>query len=59
MGRYTKPKDKFIIKCRKCNSEDVDITSDQCEECGSIIIVSCNSCDNKYDYHDFEMIEED
>ena len=45
------------IICRNCGSEDVDLTSEECHECGSRIKAECNKCGNKYDYHNFNQIE--
>ncbi len=58
MGRYLRLTDLFEIKCKKCNSSDIDLTGDYCEECGNTITANCNTCGNKYNYHDFKYIEE-
>lgn len=58
MKRNVTLKDKFKITCRKCGYEKVWLTPDSCEECGENIDAECCVCDNKFIYHDFELIEE-
>ena len=55
--RFMNLKDFCIITCKKCGSEDVDLTAEDCPECGFIIKSECNNCGQKYDYHDFKQIE--
>ena len=54
--RYLYLIDLFEIRCKKCNSIDVDLSSENCSECGNCISAECNNCDSKYDYHDFKQI---
>ncbi|GAI74706.1 unnamed protein product [marine sediment metagenome] len=55
--RFKNLKDLFTIACKKCSSEDVDLTADTCPECGITIKAECNKCGQCYDYHKFEKIE--
>ena len=48
--------DLFEIKCKRCGSINVDISSSECDVCGSTIEIECNNCNLKYDYHDFKQI---
>lgn len=58
MKRFLTLKDKFKIMCRQCNSEDVDLSVEDCVECGDTVLGVCNKCGSKYSYHAFESIEE-
>ena len=57
--RYLNLTDLFAIRCKKCNSDDVYLSSDECEECGSFISAECNKCGLAYNYHDFKNLTED
>lgn len=39
--------DLFEIKCKKCNSTDVVLSSKYCYECGTHISGKCNNCNSK------------
>lgn len=52
-------KDLFTITCKRCKSKDVDLSITDCPECGITINAECNSCGQKYDYHNFKKIEVD
>lgn len=55
--RFQNLKDLFEVRCKKCNSTDVDLSSHACRECGTIIEAECNNCNSKYNYHDFKQIK--
>jgi len=57
MKRFQKFDDLFIVRCKNCNSEDVDLTPEECSECGLTIKAECNNCGQTYDYHSFKKIE--
>jgi hypothetical protein len=48
--------DLFEVKCKRCSSTDVDLISQDCDKCGPTISAECNSCNLKYDYHDFRIV---
>jgi len=50
--RYEKLEDYFEIKCKKCNSTEIELTIVDCAKCGdSTISARCNACGNEFDYH--------
>ncbi len=51
-------KDLFEVKCKKCGSIDVELTTEQFDEGDHTVMAKCGKCDNKYDYHDFKKVEE-
>jgi hypothetical protein len=55
--RFLHLTDLFEIKCKRCGSTDVVLTSENCHECGTSIVGECNKCGLKYDYHNFTQIE--
>ena len=59
MGRYEKLEDYFVIKCRNCESTNVDITSEECAICGTCISMYCNNCNSNYDPHNFKWAKKE
>jgi ribosomal protein L37E len=53
MRRYQRLSDFITVTCNRCGSADVDLSSDECSQCGSEISSECNACHAKYEYHDF------
>ena len=53
MKRYQQLTDVFIIICKKCGSNDVDLHGEDCQHCGVTISAECNKCGQKYDPHNF------
>jgi hypothetical protein len=59
MKRFVRYTDRFEIICKKCGSKNVDMQSEDCHECGITHTFECNDCKQSYDYHRFEMMEDD
>jgi len=55
--RFLKLSDLFEVRCKKCNSTKVSLSAQDCHECGDYVTGECDSCDSRYDYHDFKEIE--
>jgi len=55
MREFIKLTDLFEVKCKICGSIDVDLYTDNCNQCGDSISATCNNCKNRYCYHDFKQ----
>jgi ribosomal protein L37E len=55
--RFQQLEDLFTITCKKCGSTDVDLSINECQECGNNIEARCRNCKQEYKYHDFKEIE--
>lgn len=51
--------DEFRIICKSCGSEDIDLSAQDCKDCGIMINAECNKCGNEFNHHDFKKIEDD
>ena len=57
--RIQKLTDLFLIKCKKCGSENVGLIGNLCRRntnCGITIDAECWDCGSKYCYHDFKCL---
>jgi predicted amidophosphoribosyltransferase len=59
MKRFVTSKDKFEIRCKKCDLNNVDYWVNECGECGNTVYFICNECGNEFDYHKFEQVNEE
>ena len=57
MKRFENIRDYIEIKCKKCGSSNVELSVNECVECGSIIECECNDCKAEYNYHDLMFID--
>jgi len=56
-SRFVSFSDRFETRCKKCGSTDVDVSNNDCHECGITTKAECNKCGSKYDCHAFEQEE--
>lgn len=58
MKRYKTLTDCFTIICKECGG-NVDLTVDECDQCGPSINGECTNCGNEFDSHDFVFGNDD
>ena len=54
--RYQRLDDLFTVTCRNCGSTDVDLTAEDCDQCGLSVNAECNSCGASFNGHGFVRV---
>lgn len=57
--RFLNLTDFFLIKCKRCGSENIEISVEECSECGDSVKGECNDCHLEYKYHNFAKLTEE